>query len=165
MSRTTVATALQRIAMLTPVTATGPSRLTGDGVYVCTPVVTVPDDFRAAQELRTAIYMKTGRRDARGFHVRQVAPRYIVTSYGVPIAWVTLDGRTHYAHVADGSEHSGARLRHQAAIRAAWPERFRLDEMGDPVPAEDDERCPRAGRSASACDSSDHRNCPDLATV
>src|SRR5688572_13177758 len=103
MSTTTVRTALDRIARLIPVRAAGSSYLTGDYAAVCTPWQTLPEQFQAAQRERTAHYLSHheppsyGRvPDGDAAELAERAPRYIVTSYGVPIAWVTLDGRTHY---------------------------------------------------------------------
>jgi hypothetical protein len=155
MSTTTVTTALNRIARLTPVRARGASYLTGDYAAVCTPAVIVPEahGLRQAQQERTAWYLSHheaptyGRvpNDAEGpggDALAARAPRYVVTSYGAPIAWVTLDGRTHYGTPASdvarvinqyGSAAWRAAVRHREAISEAWPERFQLDEMGDPV--------------------------------
>lgn len=127
----TIATALQRIENLTP-TYLSPV-LKGEGVYVLSSPAELPEEFRAAQKERTEHYMtaedRTTARTLPGH-----APRYIVTSYGLPIAWVTLDGRTHYTENL-GNHFEGARLRavrrHQDAVRAAWPERFGLDADGD----------------------------------
>ena len=136
MTTTTVSTALDRIARLIPVRAAGSSHLTGDYAAVCTPWQTLPEQFQAAQRDRTAFYMTHGGRVPNGpdggDELATRAPRYVVTSYGVPIAWVTLDGRTHFADLSGGDSKPRAMWRHQTAIRAAWPERFALDGMGDP---------------------------------
>lgn len=142
MSTTTVTEGLSRAANLIPFRAAGASRLTGEYGAVCTPAVTVPEQFRAAQEERTAYYMShdwTEGHRSKPDH----APRYWVTSYGVPIAWVTLDGRTHFApdwelvsypngDPIDASQFR-TMLRHRDVIRAAWPARFLMNSMGDPV--------------------------------
>jgi hypothetical protein len=127
----TITTALDRITHLIP-TYLSPN-LVGDGVWVCTPAETLPEQFRASQEERTAVYLTPHLNPL----VRRTQPdhalRYLVTSYGVPIAWVTLDGRTHYADDprTPGGYTSGPRyramLRHRNAVRAAWPARFALD--------------------------------------
>ena len=75
------------------------------------------------------------------------APSYYVTSYGVLIGWVTLDGRTHVATDDDirrdlaglracqrGLARERAIIRHRDMVRAVWPERMGRDAMGDPRP-------------------------------
>ncbi len=124
-------TAVDRIAHLIP---TYRSRnLVGTGVWVLTPPTEVPEYLRVEQRDRNVQYMRTGDRTAPSY-----APRYVVTSYGVLIAWVTLDGRTHYASDAEVTAGAGptvngtsarrrAIARHLSAVRAVWPERFALD--------------------------------------
>jgi hypothetical protein len=139
MATATVTTGLQRAARLIPFRAAGPSRLTGEYGAVCTPAVTVPAELRQGQEDRTAHYLATRGPSARS--KPDHAPRYWVTSYGVVIAWVTLDGRTHYADDADlsrGLSHVypatvRTLIRHRDTIRAAWPGRFAMNSEGDPI--------------------------------
>jgi hypothetical protein len=125
----TITTALDRITHLIPTYLS--RNLVGDGVWVCTPAETLPEQFRWLQRERTAFYLSP--------EGSRVGPdrglRYIVTSYGVPIAWVTLDGRTHYTGNADILSAPEAKpvgrlraiIRHRDAVRAAWPARFALD--------------------------------------
>ncbi len=124
-------TAVDRIAHLIP-TYRSPN-LVGDGVWVLTSPSELPEQFREAQEERTGAYSAFGDRTVPSY-----APRYVVTSYGVLIAWVTLDGRTHYAedwsiidHVYGNVRRLRTVQRHRAAVRAVWPERFELDEDGE----------------------------------
>jgi hypothetical protein len=77
--------------------------------------------------------MSTGDRTAPAH-----ALRYLVRSYGVPIAWVTLDGRVHWADdldigaVAPHMPRFRTMLRHRDAVLARWPQRFALnDEDGE----------------------------------
>lgn len=126
--RTTVTEGLRRAAMLTPFATRSASNLRGDCGAVCSHIGSMPERFRDAQSRRHHAYMTTGSRNQPADAVR-----YFVTSYGVPIAWVTLDGRTHYAQGwSRAQEESRAMLRHQAAIRASWPDRFVMDSQGDP---------------------------------
>ena len=158
MSTVTVSTGLQRAARLIPFRARG-ACLTGDYGAVLSPVNSVPEMFREAQAERTAYYCDPANGWEQGFRCKpDHAPRYWVTSYGVVIAWVTLDGRTHYAHVADGSEHSAARLRHQSAIRASWPERFVMNSEGDPITMSDGNggRVFAPAGSRQTCDAKGH---------
>jgi hypothetical protein len=119
MSYTLVRDAADRARNLTPF-ATGPYPLIGlHGTYaaVCSSLATTPEELRELQAERTKAYMST-----RGPESRTTpghAPRYYVTSSGKVIAWVALDGTTHYPEVT-----GPMRLRHQAMIRAAWPEKF-----------------------------------------
>jgi hypothetical protein len=129
----TITTALQRIERLIP-TYLSPI-LKGEGVWVLTSPAELPEEFRQAQEERTRHYMTTDDR-ATARTAPGHAPRYIVTSYTVPIAWVTVDGRTHYAEgAAMGEGRTSARWRairrHQDAVRAVWPERFGINADGD----------------------------------
>lgn len=136
----TIATAVERIARLTP-TYRSPT-LKGEGAYVLTSPNELPEQFREAQRERTEHY----RFSADPLTARTKpdhAPQYVVTSYGVVIAWVTLDGRTHFADLdaildALPGDAPGPRLRtiqrHQQAVRAVWPERFGLDADGDATP-------------------------------
>lgn len=150
---TTVRTALDRIARLIPTypQTASPSRLKGDGVWVLSyshpsehDVHPLPPELADAQRRRTAAYLAGESRTSV-----PEAPRYVVWSYGVPIAWVTLDGRTHYIHMTQMDEESGefsrpdtlADLpmsalrtikRHRDAIRASWPDRFGIDRDGEP---------------------------------
>lgn len=130
----TIAMAVARIANLIP-TYRSPV-LKGDGVYVLTPADTLPEQFRAAQRDRTAHYMTT--MDGPTARTKpDHAPRFVVTSYGAVICWVTLDGRTHYADLRDpvtlpmsarGPARVRAVRRHLDAVRAVWPERFTLED-------------------------------------
>jgi hypothetical protein len=128
----TLATALQRIARLTPASS---ANVTGQGAYVLTPSARLPEPLRAAQEARTHHYLTTSGPEARTGPAN--APAYFVTSYGVLIAWVTLDGQTHYAHRSTlsgmRSPQGRAQRRHQNAVRASWPERFPLARDGEPT--------------------------------
>lgn len=136
MSTVTVSTGLQRAAMLTPFRAAGRSYLTGDYGAVCSYPPDMPEQFREAQRRRNLAYMSTGARNEPADAVR-----YYVTSYGVPIAWVTLDGRTHYIddvqpfwyrEVTDSPAQTATMTRHIDAIRASWPDRFVMNSQGDP---------------------------------
>lgn len=135
--RLTVADVIARAGNLIPnARAASPSRLSTHAAWVLTDPATLPEPFRAAQEARTIVYLATGSRTEPGHAVA-----YWVTSYGTPIAWVTLDGRTHYADDVDclpfTRQHSTV-IRHRDAIRAVWPERFLVDSQGvtsRPVPA------------------------------
>jgi hypothetical protein len=152
MTAVTVTKGLQRAARLIPFRTRSASNLAGEYGAVCTPVQTVPAQFREAQAERTAYYMDPANGYAEGFRSKpDHAPRYWVTSYGVPVAWVTLDGRTHYAtrealteawNAHRTARYSGAALfamlRHRDAIRASWPERFAMDSMGDPITMSED---------------------------
>jgi hypothetical protein len=96
-TRTLVRDAAARAANLIPFqTDTYPLRgLTGNYAAVCTPVQTVPAELQRAQAERTEHYMTHyGAEDRRMAPAH--APRYYVTSGGRLIAWVSLDGRTHY---------------------------------------------------------------------
>lgn len=134
----TVATALARIANLTPTypQTSSPSRLKGEGVWVLSYAYgneahPLPTDLADAQRRRTASYMAGGTRT----DVPE-APRYVVWSYDEPIAWVTLDGRTHFPLLSriDPSRrvHIRTMQRQQDAIRASWPESFGIDRDGEP---------------------------------
>lgn len=129
--KTTVAEGLRRAAHLIPFHAAGSSNLRGEYGAVCTPAATVPARFREAQAERTHYY-----RTARAGLARRAypghAPRYWVTSYGVPIAWVTLDGRTHFTKIPNDPAWRTMR-KHRDAIRASWPARFAMDSQGDPI--------------------------------
>lgn len=129
MPKITVRDGFQRAARLIPFNA---GNLRGDYAAVCSPASTVPEQFREAQQHRTKVYFRTGARNLPGD-----APRYYVTSYGVPIAWVTLDGRTHASHIGEWGDISDAQqrtmMRHQEAVFASWPDRFEMDSQGDPV--------------------------------
>jgi len=122
MSRVTVTEGLRRATHLIPFDA---ANLSGQGVYVCTPVSTIPEQFRKSQTTRNAVYMRTGHRSSPGY-----APMYVVTSYGTPIAWVSLDGRTHFASrddvlaTAQSVARAQAMSRHRDTLRANWPTRF-----------------------------------------
>lgn len=124
MTHTLVRDAAQRARNLIPFrTDTYPARgLTGEYAAVCTPVCTVPTELQQAQADRTAFYLANNTEET-GYGRRGPAygPRYYVTSRGLLIAWVTLDGQTHYA--ADDALSTTAR-RHRDMIRAAWPTRF-----------------------------------------
>lgn len=126
----TIKTAVERIARLIP-TYRSPV-LKGDGVWVLTSPAELPPELRTVQEERTRHYMTAT--DGTGRTMPGHAPRYIVTSYGMLIAWVSLDGRTHFpsgAAIGEGL-HAPARWaairRHQEAVRGVWPDRFALDE-------------------------------------
>jgi hypothetical protein len=122
--KTRVRDAAARARNLTPFqTDTYPRRgLTGDYAAVCTPVQTVPGPLQQAQADRTAFYMSNHTEDT-GYGRRGPAhgPRYYVTSRAQLIAWVTLDGQTHFT---DEGELPPLARKHQAMIRAAWPTRF-----------------------------------------
>jgi hypothetical protein len=132
----TLATALQRIARLTPASS---ANVTGQGAYVLTPSARLPEPLRAAQEARTHHYLTTSGPEARTGPAH--APAYVVTSYGVLVAWVTLDGQTHYTTWADlartmehlSSVRRHAVIRHLQAVRASWPMRFPLARDGEPT--------------------------------
>jgi hypothetical protein len=147
MSTVTVTTGLDRAARLIPFRTAGASRLTGEYGAVLSPAETMPEQFRQGQRDRTAYYLAPANGWEQGFRCKpDHAVRYYVTSYGVPIAWVTLDGRTHFAddsamarglgfatyHTAD------AMRRHREAIRASWPERFAINGEGDPITISED---------------------------
>ncbi|MFC4089334.1 hypothetical protein [Micromonospora sp. GCM10011541] len=66
--------------------------------------------LREAQIERTQRYLAGAGRDAV-----QDAPRYIVSSYGLPVAWVTLAGEV----VVPPVTHTGTIARHQRIARAA----------------------------------------------
>jgi hypothetical protein len=91
--KTLVRDAAARAANLIPFqTDTYPLRgLTGNYAAVCTPVQTVPVELQAAHLERHNAYMA-----GEGRMTPDHGPRYYVTSGGQLIAWVTLDGRTHY---------------------------------------------------------------------
>lgn len=118
-------TALSRIENLIP-TYRSPN-LVGNGAWVLTHPSEVPEYLRVEQRDRNVAYTRTGDRNAPAY-----APRYFVTSYGVLIAWVTLDGRTHYASAEDihvATENVSVRryrtvIGHRNSVRAAWPARF-----------------------------------------
>jgi hypothetical protein len=119
MPNTLVRDAAARAVNLIPFDA---GSIRGEGAYVCTPSVTVPAQLRQAQEDRTAFYMSNHTEETGyGRMGPDHGPRYYVTSRGQLIAWVTLDGRTHYT-----TSVTGLAARHQAMIRAAWPTRFTL---------------------------------------
>ncbi len=131
-------TAVERISHLIP-TYRSPN-LVGDGVWVLSPPSELPERFRTSQEERTAVYLSTHLTPLQRRTQPDHALRYLVRSYGVPIAWVTLDGRTHFStlsELARNMEHwSPARaravIRHQRAVRAVWPDRFaHNDEDGE----------------------------------
>lgn len=139
--RTTVAEGLRRASHLIPFHAAGSSNLQGEYGAVCTPASTVPARFRDAQEERTAYYLSHTWEEGNRCKPDH-APRYWVTSYGVPIAWVTLDGRAHFAddetlRAASLSDwrvrQLAAMTKHRDAIRASWPARFAMNSEGDPV--------------------------------
>lgn len=94
--------------------------LRGDYAAVCSPVRTMPEQLRGAQQRRTETYMSGGGRMSP-----PDAPRYYVTSSGALIAWVTMDGGVHY--VADETLTRTAR-RHLALIRTVWPTRFAVSD-------------------------------------
>jgi hypothetical protein len=119
----TVTSAVQRIGNLSPFVRS--ANLQASGAFVCSPASEVPDPLRVAHEERHAFYMSHSGPDARTAPPH--APAYYVTSYGVLIAWVTLDGQTHYADDVVNDGRKTTRLRHQAAVRAVWPERFIFD--------------------------------------
>jgi hypothetical protein len=135
MPNTLVRDAARRAVNLIPFqTDTYPLRgLTGNYAAVCTPIQTVPAELQQAQAERTEHYMTHyGAEDRRMAPAH--APRYYVTSGGTLIAWVTLDGRTHYTpdvtQEQDGtvtlSGLTPTQRRHREMIRAAWPVRFTL---------------------------------------
>jgi hypothetical protein len=131
--RTTVAEGLQRAARLTPFATRSASNLAGNYGAVCSPWQTMPAELQQAQRDRTAYYMSHGPEEGNRSQPDH-APRYYVTSYGVLIAWVTLDGRTHYAEgIGENIVQAKAMWRHRDAIRASWPERFVMDSQGDPI--------------------------------
>lgn len=68
------------------------------------------DRLREAQMELTLQYLAGGDRDA----VKD-APRYIVSSYGMPVAWVTIGGDV----VIPSVTHSRTTARHQRMARAA----------------------------------------------
>jgi hypothetical protein len=126
-------TAVDRIAHLIP-TYRSPN-LVGKGVWVLTPPSELPEAFEPSQRMRNHEYRTTGSRTTPGY-----ATRYLVTSYGVPIAWVSLDGRTHFLddvqphwsrEVTDSPARVRAIGRHIDAVRAVWPDRFELDDDGE----------------------------------
>lgn len=134
MTTVTVATGIDRAARLIPFYA---DNLRGDYAAVCSPVRAMPEPLREAQRIRTNTYMRTGSRTEPGF-----APRYYVTSYDKLIAWVSLDGKTHYAPVLPSEAMNTGRpltpreramLRHRDAIQARWPAFFRMTDQGDPI--------------------------------
>lgn len=126
----TIGTALERIAHLVP-TYRSPV-LKGEGVWVLTSPAELPPELRALQAERTAYYMSHDWTEGHRTNPPE-APRYVVTSYSVPIGWVSLDGRTHFPAVTGSrSARTAAIRRHQEAVRAVWPERFALNsEDGD----------------------------------
>ena len=137
MTTTTVRTAHDRIARLTPVRS---ATLRGDYLAVCSPGSDAPAFLAVEHQDRRATYRRTGARNLPGY-----APRYYVTYQGMLLAWVTLDGKTHYAEKLDARDILGRRdndhvraafrtaWRHQDRIRNTWPERFVMDSQGDPV--------------------------------
>lgn len=138
MTTVTVSTALDRITRLIPVRS---ATLWGDSVWVLTSPGILPVQFRDVQRERTAHYMS----DPDPLTARTApfyAPRYFVTYSGVLIAWVTLNGHTHFTSprevcqtldVPYGSPTGRAVFRHVDTIRAAWPAAFTMDSQGDPV--------------------------------
>jgi hypothetical protein len=113
MPNTRVRDAAARAANLTPFDA---GSIRGDYAAVCSPVSSIPRALQSAHVERHDTYMATGARMSPGN-----GPRYFITSGGTLIAWVTLDGHTHYAKHLTPLEY-----KHQAMIRAAWPVRFTL---------------------------------------
>jgi hypothetical protein len=135
MTTVTVTTGIDRASRLIPFHAT---HLRGDYGAVLSFAGDMPEQLREAQQRRRETYMTTGSRTEPAD-----APRYFVTSYGTLIAWVTLDGQTHFATLIPSGRNprTGALVdtprdramqRHQEAIRAAWPQRFTMNGMGDP---------------------------------
>lgn len=102
------------IANLTPFRA---GNLRGDAVAVLSapPSVAglppeVGERLREAQMERSRRYLAGEGREAV-----QDAPQYIVTSYGIPVAWVTVAGEV----ILPDAELSGTMRRHQDMARAA----------------------------------------------
>jgi hypothetical protein len=132
MSTVTVTEAVRRAGRLIPVRS---SSVRGDYAAVCTSPSELPRAFRAAQAERHETYMTTGARN-----LPASAPRYVVTYRGMPVAWVNLDGTTHFAtelSASDSDIPSSARVfqrawQVQAELQRTWPERFDMDSMGDP---------------------------------
>jgi hypothetical protein len=118
--KTLVRDAAARAANLTPFqTDTYPLRgLTGNYAAVCTPVETVPAELQAAHLERHNAYMASEGRMTPGH-----GPRYYVTSRGVLVAWVTLDGTAHYATdeaIRNATYYPALPMRHREMIRKAW---------------------------------------------
>lgn len=109
--KTLIRDAARRATNLTPFDA---GTLRGDYAAVCTPAQSVPTQLRRAHMERHDAYM-----NGQGRTTPDHAPRYFVTSKGQLIAWVTLDGRTHYT-----SSLVPLARKHQDMVRAAWPTRF-----------------------------------------
>lgn len=135
--RTTITEGLRRAARLVPFTTRGSaSHLQGHGAYVCSPAADAHPMFRGAQEARTRHYLKTGERNAPGY-----APAYVVTAYGVPIAWVDLAGRTFFADrtgllaALDTVQWHTVR-RYLTELRNAWAPGFIVDSEGRAMPRE-----------------------------
>ncbi|MEU8327330.1 hypothetical protein [Micromonospora sp. NPDC048839] len=91
--------------------------LSGRGIYVLTPVIStgqLPTEYanrlRALQREREAAYLAGKGRDAI-----PDAPAYVVTSYGTPIAWVTVAGEV----VIPPVTYNPTISRHQALARLA----------------------------------------------
>ncbi|OKI45094.1 hypothetical protein A6A27_11790 [Micromonospora sp. CB01531] len=112
--RVKIADAARFIANLCPFTA---GSLRGDCLQVLSGVAAtgeLPAEYaetlREAQRERTARYLAGEGREAVPH-----APAYVVTSYGTPIAWVTLAGEV----VIPPMTYSATTTRHQALVRAA----------------------------------------------
>lgn len=117
MPNTLIRDAAARAVNLTPFDA---GTLKGEGVYVLTPPQTIPARFQDDQRARTEAYCATTARLSPPY-----APRYIISSNGTPIVWVTCDGRMHHL---PPSEATPAARRHLEMLLHSMPRRFALSE-------------------------------------
>lgn len=117
MSKIRISDVSARVRNLTPFDA---GNLKGDYAAVLSPPDPMPHELRDGQLRRIKTYMATGDRNAP-----LDAPRYYVTSYGKLVAWVTMDGQTHYV---DPIALDRTQTRHQSIVRAEWPTRFAAND-------------------------------------
>jgi hypothetical protein len=116
MSKIRIKDVATRVRHLTPFDA---GNLKGNYAAVLSPISLMPRELQDGQRRRTETYMASGDRNAP-----LDAPRYYVTSYGELVAWVTMDGQTHYVDpIALDRTQAG----HQSIVRAEWPIRFAAD--------------------------------------
>ena len=163
MSKVSQATGIDRAARLTPFDA---GRLVGRGVYVLSGADAIPGrgharELQRLQAARREAYLAEGGTRTSG---PQDAPVYVVSYRDMVIAWVSMDGRTHYAselsHPGYGTGGFPTRERAferawalQAELQRMWPATFRLSRDGHPsayartVPAVPADACPQCDRT------------------